>query len=81
MLFVRLEPELQAAQHEVQQLRQEVQKVKKYGKKSFMYFKRTLNRTPQISSHSIVSIIIRMMVSKPSLDIRPYSRSSCRTPT
>lgn len=26
-----LEPELQAAQHELEQLRQEVEKVKKYG--------------------------------------------------
>lgn len=37
-LFVSLEPELQAAQHEVEQLRQEVEKLKKYGKNiSFIF--------------------------------------------
>lgn len=45
MLFVLLEPELQAAQHQVQQLRQEVEKLKKYGEKRLLtvYFKRIPN--------------------------------------
>lgn len=36
MFMFFLEPELQAAQHEVEQLRLEVEKLKKYGENNFL---------------------------------------------